>query len=380
MDKKIFGLLGGQIKKNVIAELHELFGDTELRHFEVAPDTLSSVLKSESFDALHVDMSLRLKVMPLMSKTSPEARLGGGVDLILRMPNGKLFGHNTEVAGFSYLLDRYGIDVAGKKCLILGNGLDAAAVYGVAENRGAGDVILITHDKYSTIEQHGDADIIFLTSRAERISVPSFTAGKIIVDIRTDRINSEYAMPFDASPEINGYAMAAAQVKLARELATGIAIPESELLGVTRRIVKKRTSIMLTAADHGALAELGRALARRLDRKYYDLNSLIERMNGKSIEQISEENGANELLRMQLVAAEWAGKQTGAVITFDSSLIFRSEELLPKLKKNGIIVYRSIDDSTRGQEAYCCRRGGLALGNDLDTDAAVEKIVDFLGS
>ncbi len=327
MNEKICGLLGGQIKKNMIAELHKLVAESDLRHFDVAPDALADLLKTESFDLLYVDMALRLRVMPLMSKTSPEARLGGGVDMILRLPNGKLYGHNTEIYGFSYLLDRAGLEIAGKKCLILGNGLDSAAVYNVLKARGASSTVLITRDKYANIGDHADAEIVVVTSRAEAASLEDFKKLEAVVDIRTDRLNSELAGR-DGVVYVNGISMAAARVKFACECMTGVELSENELAAAVQTVTKMRTSIILFGPS---LTELGQEIASRMGRKFYDINATIERLNGKSIEQIKKEHGDAELRRMKRVAVEWASKQLGAVITVDGT------EDLSKLKRNGVI-------------------------------------------
>ncbi len=347
MNEKICGLLGGQPKNNIIAELHELLGGASLRHFDVAHDSLSEFLKTEKFDMLYVDMSLRLRVMPLMSKTSPEARLGGGVDLILRLPNGKLYGHNTELYGFSELLDQSGLDVAGKKCIILGNGLDAAAVFNVLKARNAGVIALITHDKYSAINDYDDTEIAVVTSRAEPVSLDNFGKLEAIIDIRHDRINSEFAEK-NGVMSINGYTMFAAKVKFACECMTGVEISKDETMSAVQKITKRRTSIILVGAE---LSELGRAVAAKMERKFYDLNTIIERINGRSLEQLKQEQGVGELKRMKRVAVEWAAKQIGAVITVGDDL-----DELSMLERNGIVIF-------------------LPNGIEPDIESAADKIV-----
>ncbi len=352
MENKIFGLLGGQIKKNIVAELHELIVKAELRHFADAEASLADILKNEEFDVLYVDMPLRLRVMPLMSKTSPQARLGGGVDLVLRMPNGKLYGHNTEIYGFSYLLDSSCIDVKDKKCMILGNGLDAAAVYNVLKVRGASEIALISRDKYAGIAEHSDTEIVIVTSKAEKVSLDEVAALQAVIDIRPDRLNSEFAEN-KSVVSVNGYNMAAAKVKFARECMSGVEMTEDELTIAVQKLTEMRTSIILAGTD---LAELGRNAALRMGRRFYDLNETIERLNGKSIEQIKRDHGDAELLRMKRVAAEWAAKQTGVVITVDETL-----KDLSLLKRNGVVI--SVPDG---------------VGND--TEAILESIVKSLES
>ncbi len=378
-NQKICGIVCPKARKNIICELYELFGQTECRQFEIETQDstgLNELLKSKDFDLLYVEMPYRLKVMPQLSKCTPEARLGGGVDIILKTENGKLLGHNTEVYGFSYLLDRAGIDVAGKSCVILGKSLTSVAVLAVLKERKAGRAVVVTRDKYEDMPDK--TDIIIATPSAEEISLDRFNGLSAVVDLRYDQLNSKLLQDAVARsiPAIAGCAMVSAGVKLACELVSQSAISEAELSRASCDIRRIRTSVVIIGNDQAGKLELGNALSEKLGRRHYDLNKIIEQLNGKSIEQIIKQDGERELRRIEHVAAEWAGKQAGAVITTGEYIACR-EDNRGALKKNGVLVFLSGKEKNSLSETYS-QWCDLELDGSDRLDENIGKLVNFI--
>lgn len=368
MENKIFGILCQKAGKSTISELHELFGENDYRKFEIDPQdnvAIIEFIKRAEFDALDVEPVYRRKIMPLLSKNSPEARACGSVNLVLRMANGKLYGHNTEIYGFSYLLDRAGIDVAGKRCLVLGNAVDSAAVSIVLKQRQASIIG----------RECADAEIVVATASAEHISLDCFTSVKTVIDVRGDQLNSDLLQEAAARgiPAIDGCAMAAAGVKHSREAVLGVEISDTELSSVIRKIKSRRTSVILIGADRQAKLELGNALAEALGRRHYDLDQIIERLNGKSIKDIVSQNGEAELRRIEHVAALWVGKQAGAVITTGDGIVAREDNLSP-IKRNGVVVFVPDNENglTETYRSWC----DIELDANDSLDERVSKITN----
>lgn len=58
-------------------------------------------------------------VIPYCDVVDPKAQAIGAVNTIVNR-DGKLYGYNTDYAGFAYLAGAHGVDFAGKTVLILG--------------------------------------------------------------------------------------------------------------------------------------------------------------------------------------------------------------------------------------------------------------------
>lgn len=76
--------------------------------------------------------------------TSAAARLGA-VNCVTRVDD-ELVGDNTDGAGFIWSLERRGIEVAGRRCVVLGAGGAARSVIVALADAGAADVAVINRD------------------------------------------------------------------------------------------------------------------------------------------------------------------------------------------------------------------------------------------
>lgn len=70
------------------------------------------------------------------------ARSIGAVNTIVN-ENGKYIGHNTDFAGFMYMIKKHNIEIAGKKVLVLGKGGASKAVIAVLKKLSASDIITV---------------------------------------------------------------------------------------------------------------------------------------------------------------------------------------------------------------------------------------------
>ena len=75
----------------------------------------------------NVTMPCKNEAARLVDQLSPAARIIGAVNTIVN-ENGKLVGHITDGTGFVHNLREHGVDVKGKKLVVLGAGGAATAI------------------------------------------------------------------------------------------------------------------------------------------------------------------------------------------------------------------------------------------------------------
>ena len=95
MGDKIYGILGRDLKSNYLPEFYKHLGISDLNSFEVEQDKLASFIKAREFDRLVVTAPYMRTVMPLLSKTSEEARRVGAVNAVIKNENGETERINT---------------------------------------------------------------------------------------------------------------------------------------------------------------------------------------------------------------------------------------------------------------------------------------------
>lgn len=80
------------------------------------------------FGGLNCTVPHKIAVIPLLDGLEPSAQISGAVNTIVRQPDGRLIGSNTDGSGFVWSIRDEGIDPAGLDVVILGAGGAARAV------------------------------------------------------------------------------------------------------------------------------------------------------------------------------------------------------------------------------------------------------------
>jgi shikimate dehydrogenase len=106
----------------------------------VPPEGLAEAvarLRQPDMAGANVTVPHKQAAMPLLDVVTPVAEAIGAVNTIVKQPDGRLIGHNTDAAGF--LADLYALDVhiAGRPVLVLGAGGSARAVVSGCAGVGA---------------------------------------------------------------------------------------------------------------------------------------------------------------------------------------------------------------------------------------------------
>ena len=156
------GLLGRKLGHSYSPQIHACLGNYSYTLFEKEPEEVADFLKSGDFTGLNVTIPYKKTVIPYLDELSPAAKKLGAVNTVVRREDGTLFGHNTDYFGFASLLKRSGLDVAGKKVLVLGSGGASNTVTAVLTGLGAEAVVISRsgENNYENLQRHEDAAVI----------------------------------------------------------------------------------------------------------------------------------------------------------------------------------------------------------------------------
>ena len=327
----------------------------------------------------------------------------GCVNTVLRrQDNGRLYGYNTDVYGFSYMIDSAGVNVAGKKCLIIGDGGAAASVRASLEDHGAGEIINVTRSKYAAIPKlFPDAQILVNATPVgmfpENGKAPTTVGGMNRLEAVCDLIYNplKSALLLDAEENgikaVNGLSMLVAQAKRARELFTGSQIDDSVIPQIVSAIEEKTRNIIIIGMPGSGKTTVGKALAERLGMHHIDIDEAIIKLYGRSPERIIRREGENAFRRTEHVAAEWAGKQISSVVSAGGGIVLRADNK-NALRQNGTVIMinrdvtsletcgRPISQNRSIEEIYNERMPLYREWCDLEVDnnGTVEETVDTI--
>lgn len=159
---KVTGLFGYPVEHSLSPAMHNAaFEHLNLDYcyvtFSVRPDLLGDAVKAIralSLSGVNVTVPHKENVIPFLDEISEESSFIGAVNTI-KNDNGKLTGYNTDGKGFMQSLSETGIDIRGKKILIVGAG-GASRAIGYYLCKEASEVHLFDVDdkKANSLKEH----------------------------------------------------------------------------------------------------------------------------------------------------------------------------------------------------------------------------------
>lgn len=400
------GLLGEHLTHSYSPQIHALLGDYSYELFEVAPEKLGEFLQAGEFDGLNVTIPYKRAVIPYCAELSAAAREMGSVNTLLRRPDGTLYGDNTDLDGFRWLLARGGGIRPGEKALVLGTGGASQTVQAVLRAAGAEVAVLSRRGEsnYATLPRHADARLVvnatpvgmYPNNGARLIDLAQLPQCRCVLDLIYNPARTRLLL--DAAARgircENGLSMLVAQAKRAAELFTGRDIPDAACTDILRRMEAQMHNLILVGMPGSGKTTVGSLLAVSLGRPFYDADGEIEKKLGCSIPAFFAQRGEAAFRAVETEVLAELGKRSGCVIATGGGCVTRGENY-DLLHQNGEIIWlrrsltelpvegrpvsqsRSLPELYREREPAYRRFADLCVENEATPEAAVEKIKEL---
>ena len=400
------GLLGEHLTHSYSPQIHALLGDYSYELFEVAPEKLGEFLQAGEFDGLNVTIPYKRAVIPYCAELSAAAREMGSVNTLLRRPDGTLYGDNTDLDGFRWLLARGGGIRPGEKALVLGTGGASQTVQAVLRAAGAEVAVLSRRGEsnYATLPRHADARLVvnatpvgMYPNNGERlIDLAQLPQCRCVLDLIYNPARTRLLL--DAAARgircENGLSMLVAQAKRAAELFTGRDIPDAACTDILRRMEAQMHNLILVGMPGSGKTTVGSLLAASLGRPFYDADGEIEKKLGCSIPAFFAQRGEAAFRAVETEVLAELGKRSGCVIATGGGCVTRGENY-DLLHQNGEIIWlrrsltelpvegrpvsqsRSLPELYREREPAYRRFADLCVENEAAPEAAVEIIKEL---
>lgn len=357
------GLLGRKLGHSYSPQIHSHLGTYRYTLFEKEPQEVEGFLRSGDFSAINVTIPYKKTVMPYLDVLSPTAQKLGCVNTIVRRPDGSLFGHNTDYFGFTDLVRHSGIQVAGRKVLVLGSGGTSNTAVKALEDLGS-QVVVISRsgpEDYAHLYRHEDAHVIVNTTPVgmypgngvSPVDLEAFPHLEGVLDVIYNPAKTQLLL--DAQrlglPHANGLWMLVAQAKESAEYFTGSSLPDSCIAQVHRAMRLQMENIILIGMPGCGKTTVGMALAQRMHRPLVDADAEVEKLAGKSIPELFAAEGEAAFRRLENQVLAQLGKQSGLVIATGGGCVTQPCNW-PLLHQNGTLVWlgRDLDAlSTQGR-------------------------------
>lgn len=351
----VYGLLGKTLGHSYSPQIHALLGDYEYRLFEVEPQDLEAFLKKREFGGINVTIPYKKDVLPYLSGISENAKRIGAVNTITVKEDGGLYGDNTDYDGFLCLVQKSGFQVKGKKALVLGTGGASLPISAVLSDLGAREVVFISRsgeNNYQNLSRHADADLIVNTTPVGMypnnlqapLSLSEFPNLSGVLDIVYNPQKTKLILDAErlGIPAYSGLLMLVAQAKRAAELFLGHDIPDSETDRIFKKLSTEMQNIVLVGMPGCGKTTVGKALAEKLNRPFFDADEEILKRTGKSAAAWIEACGEAVFRQKETEVLESLCKQSGTVIATGGGAVTVPENA-DILRQNSMVFFINRD-------------------------------------
>lgn len=410
-----YGCIGEKLGHSFSKEIHAMLQDYQYELKEIAPEKLSSFMEEKNFSAINVTIPYKEKVIPYLDYISDTAEKIGAVNTIVCKDN-KLYGYNTDFGGMRALIKREGIEIEGKKVLILGTGGTSKTASEVAKSLGASSVYKVSRSERpesvtyeAAYSLHSDADVIINTTPLGMfpniegcpVDLSKFSKLSGVVDavynpLKTKLVSSAQSLGIKAT---TGLFMLVMQAAIASGIFLGIKYEDEAVERIYNKILKSKQNIVLIGMPTSGKTTVGKILADNLHREFIDTDSEIEKKTGMSVAEIFEKKGEKEFRRIETEVIKEISKGQGMVIATGGGAVL-ADENVGSLKMNGIVYFldrpienlmvtnsRPLSGTPEALRKLYCERYGIykraadviVLNDDTKENAAKEIERNFLG-
>lgn len=404
---KNFGLLGRTLSHSYSPAIHKELGSYPYDLYEVEPDALEDFLLGGSWSGLNVTIPYKKEVLRFCQDLSPQAAALGSVNTLVRRPDGTVFGDNTDYYGFLEMARSLPLTYQDKKALVLGSGGASITVQAVLRELGC-RVIVISRsgdNNYENLFQHRDASLLVNTTPVGMypengkapLSLQHFPSLEGVLDVIYNPCRTELILQAEQLriPCASGLKMLVYQAAKASELFTGHKVPPEKTEAVYKITSAAMENIILIGMPGCGKSTLGKIMASKLDRPFYDADAEIEKLVGMSISKFLIQYGESDFRDAETQVLKRLGACSGAVIATGGGCVTRRENY-NLLHQNGRLIWvkrrldllsshgRPISRQLGIETVYHNRRhlyeawSDLAVDNDCEPERVVDKILEAI--
>lgn len=349
-----YGLIGEHLKHSYSCEIHAQIADYEYELHEIPPSGLGGFLKKREFNAINVTIPYKQDVIPYLDEISDTAKRIGAVNTIVNR-NGRLYGDNTDFAGMLALAKHIGVDMKGRKVLILGTGGASKTGHALAEYMGAQSVFYVSRSgkdgsiSYEqAVTEHSDAQIIinatpvgmFPKQDDRPIDISAFPKLEGVIDAIYNPLRTNLILDAQERgiPAEGGLYMLSAQAVHASAVFRDIPLDESLVDKAFKSVKNDKQSIVLIGMPSSGKTTVGRILAEKCGKQLADTDEYIVRKIGMPISDFFAKHGEAEFRKIEKEAVAELSATGGRIIATGGGAVLDAENVRA-LKQNGVLVF-----------------------------------------
>ena len=359
-----YGLIGEKLDHSFSKEIHALIGKYDYELKEIVSTDLPAFMQQKEFKGINVTIPYKQDVIPFLNSIDKAAEEIGAVNTVVNR-DGKLSGYNTDFIGLKRLILSQGLKLDGKKVLILGTGGTSRTARAVAKALNAKTIFTVSRsakpgdDKGNSISQsvisyqdavalHNDCDIIINTTPCgmfpkiddSPIDLSPFTKLSGVIDVIYNPLRSQFVLQAQEKKIIaaGGLYMLVQQAIAASEYFFDTTYSDDEADRIYKTILNKKQNIVLVGMPGSGKTTVGKKLAKKLNRKFYDTDLVITEKEGTTSAEIIRTKGEQAFRDIESAVCRELASEQGVIIATGGGAVLRKENV-SNLKKNGLLFF-----------------------------------------
>ncbi len=349
-----YGLIGEKLGHSFSPDIHKRLETSDYVLKEIPREKLNEFLEEREFEAINVTIPYKKDVIPHLHYISETAREIGAVNVIVNK-SGLLYGYNTDFAGLKALVERTAGSISGKKVLILGTGGTSQTAFAVARTLGAQRIHRVGRAPkegcvtYSyAYKELSDSEIIINTTPVGMfpecdntpINIDAFPNLCAVVDAVFNPLSTELVLSARKKgiPAEGGLYMLVYQAVAASELFASLKYDETVIESIYNELKSSKQNIVLTGMPGCGKSTVGKLIADKLNREFYDIDKEIVKEAGTEITEIFAAKGETAFRDMETAVTKRLSALSGVVISCGGGTVLRDENV-NALRRNGIIYF-----------------------------------------
>jgi len=352
----MYGLLGKTLKHSYSKTIHESIRPMHYEFFEV--EDLHAFFNKTKFKGINVTIPYKKAVLDYVDTQDETVKLTNSVNTIVNN-NGLLFAYNTDFLALKDILKYELPKDKHVSIAILGNGATMQTVTTVLDVLDYQNItVYARHPK--TLERHLNAidynsAVIINTTPVgmyphtedklpfdlHQFKKLSFVFDVVYNPFKTHLIIETEALKIKA---INGLDMLIKQAILSNQLFFNMTYDPNLLNTIKTTVYKERMNIVFIGLPFSGKTHYAKRLGNRLNKTFIDTDLEIEKVSGKRISEIFEEEGESAFRALEETVVLNTLKEHAQVIAPGGGIV-ENETLKKALKHNSLVIYLDMDES-----------------------------------
>lgn len=349
-----YGCIGEHLRHSFSKEIHNILSDYEYELKEIPKDKIDEFMTEHNFKSINVTIPYKEAVIPYLHYIDDSAKEIGAVNTIVNR-DGLLYGYNTDFYGMSMLITHAELDLRDKKVAILGTGGTSKTANAVANALLSKEIITVSRTKkegtitYEELyEHHRNLDIIINTTPlgmfpdnfTNAVDIKRFTNLSGVIDAVYNPLRTQliYEAKKSGIKGEGGLYMLVSQAVLASEIFLREKYEEGTIDNIFEKLIRQKKNIVLIGMPSSGKSTVGKEIAKRLGRRFYDTDEIIKEKANNEVFEIILSMGEKHFRKLESDVIRELSKETGVVIATGGGAVL-NEENVSALAQNGRIYF-----------------------------------------